>query len=165
MPLEKGKAPHSSILAWRIPWTVWSLASQRVGHNWATLISLHEVVWDQISENIQWWCQCCGDKRWRPSQVQITTLITQITALYCFHPSLINNVKEYFYLCWSLLTKSASLVILVAFPKHVAFDFLWNVSLLELLENAALWGYRGEAWSLRIGGWEAWAGSPQSWDT
>ena len=21
-PLEKGKAPHSSILAWRIPWTV-----------------------------------------------------------------------------------------------------------------------------------------------
>ena len=23
-PLEKGKATHSSILAWRIPWTVWS---------------------------------------------------------------------------------------------------------------------------------------------
>ena len=22
-PLEKGKAPHSGILAWRIPWTVW----------------------------------------------------------------------------------------------------------------------------------------------
>ena len=21
-PLEKGKAPHSSIVAWRIPWTV-----------------------------------------------------------------------------------------------------------------------------------------------
>ena len=21
-PLEKGKAPHSSVLAWRIPWTV-----------------------------------------------------------------------------------------------------------------------------------------------
>ena len=21
-PLEKGKAPHSSILAWRIPWTL-----------------------------------------------------------------------------------------------------------------------------------------------
>ena len=31
--LEKGKAPHSSILAWRIPWTVWSMGSQRVGHN------------------------------------------------------------------------------------------------------------------------------------
>ena len=23
-PLEKGKAPHSSILAWRIPWIPWS---------------------------------------------------------------------------------------------------------------------------------------------
>ena len=24
-PLEKGKATHSSILAWRIPWTAWGL--------------------------------------------------------------------------------------------------------------------------------------------
>ena len=29
-PLEKGKATHSSILAWRIPWTVQSMGSQRV---------------------------------------------------------------------------------------------------------------------------------------
>jgi len=32
-PLEKGKATHSGILAWRIPWTAESLGSQRVGHN------------------------------------------------------------------------------------------------------------------------------------
>ena len=32
-PLEKGNATHSSILAWRIPWTVWSMGSQRVGHD------------------------------------------------------------------------------------------------------------------------------------
>ena len=32
-PLEKGKATHSSILAWRIPWTVYSKGSQRVGHD------------------------------------------------------------------------------------------------------------------------------------
>ena len=31
-PLEKGKATHSSILAWRIPWTVQSMESQGVGH-------------------------------------------------------------------------------------------------------------------------------------
>ena len=31
-PLEKGKGTHSSILAWRIPQTVWSRGSQRVGH-------------------------------------------------------------------------------------------------------------------------------------
>ena len=32
-PLEKEKATHSSILAWRIPWTIQSMGSQRVGHN------------------------------------------------------------------------------------------------------------------------------------
>ena len=32
-PLEKGKATHFSILAWRIPWTVWSMGSQKVGHD------------------------------------------------------------------------------------------------------------------------------------
>ena len=36
--LEKGTATHSSILAWRIPWTeeagrLQSMGSQRVGHN------------------------------------------------------------------------------------------------------------------------------------
>ena len=37
-PLEKGVATHSSILAWRIPWTeepggLQSIRSQRDGHN------------------------------------------------------------------------------------------------------------------------------------
>ena len=37
-PVEKGMATHSSILAWRIPWTeepggLQSMGSQRVGHN------------------------------------------------------------------------------------------------------------------------------------
>ena len=37
-PLEKGMATHSSILAWRIPWTeesggLPSMGSQRLGHN------------------------------------------------------------------------------------------------------------------------------------
>ena len=32
-PLEKRKATHSSILAWRIPKTVSSMGSQRVGHD------------------------------------------------------------------------------------------------------------------------------------
>ena len=36
-PLEKGMATHSSVLAWRIPWTeepegLQSMGSQRVGH-------------------------------------------------------------------------------------------------------------------------------------
>ena len=32
-PLEKGKATNSSILAWRIPRTVYSVGSQRVRHD------------------------------------------------------------------------------------------------------------------------------------
>ena len=37
-PLEKGMATHSSIFAWRIPWTeepgrLQSMGSQRIGHN------------------------------------------------------------------------------------------------------------------------------------
>ena len=32
-PLEKGQATHSSILAWRVPWTVQSMRSQGVGHD------------------------------------------------------------------------------------------------------------------------------------
>ena len=40
-PLEKGMATHSSIFAWRIPWTkepggLQSMGSQRVRHEWAT---------------------------------------------------------------------------------------------------------------------------------
>ena len=34
--LEKGKATHSSILDWRIPWTSWSMESQRFRYDWAT---------------------------------------------------------------------------------------------------------------------------------
>ena len=44
-PLEKAMAPHSSTLAWKIPRTEYpgrlqSMGSQRVGHNWATSLSL-----------------------------------------------------------------------------------------------------------------------------
>ena len=40
-PLEKGMATHSSILAWRMPWTeeprrLQSMGSQRVGYDWVT---------------------------------------------------------------------------------------------------------------------------------
>ena len=41
-PLEVGMATHSSILAWKIPWTeepggLQSTRSQSVGHNWSDL--------------------------------------------------------------------------------------------------------------------------------
>ena len=44
-PLEKEMAVHSSILAWKIPWTadpgrLPSMGSQRVGHDWVTSLQL-----------------------------------------------------------------------------------------------------------------------------
>ena len=45
-PLEKGMTPHSSILAYRIPWIeetggLQSIGMQRVGHNWSNLLHMH----------------------------------------------------------------------------------------------------------------------------
>ena len=44
-PLEKEMAPHSSTIAWKIPWTeepggLQYMGSQRVGHDWVTSLSL-----------------------------------------------------------------------------------------------------------------------------
>ena len=44
-PLQKEMATHSSTLTWRIPWReepgrLQSMGSQRVGHDWATSLSL-----------------------------------------------------------------------------------------------------------------------------
>ena len=46
-PLEKEMAIHSSTIAWKIPWTeepgrLQSVGLQRVGHDWATSLSLSE---------------------------------------------------------------------------------------------------------------------------
>ena len=47
-PLEKGMATHSSILAWRIPWTeepggLQSMESYRVRHDWGQTLSLFSI--------------------------------------------------------------------------------------------------------------------------
>ena len=49
---------HSSILAWKIPWMeepgrLQSMGSQRVGHNWATSLSLTSV-WDECNCAVVW---------------------------------------------------------------------------------------------------------------
>ena len=49
-PLGKGMATHSSILAWKIPWTerpggLQSMGSQRVGHDWASNTHIHRELW------------------------------------------------------------------------------------------------------------------------
>ena len=59
-PLEKAMAPHSSTLAWKIPWTeepgrLQTMGSRRVWHDWATSLSLFSFM--------HWW------RKWQPTPV------------------------------------------------------------------------------------------------
>ena len=63
-PLEKGMVTHSSILAWRIPWTeepsgLQSMGLQRVGHDWSDL-AMADDVWSfrMPSKRLVWWGIC-----------------------------------------------------------------------------------------------------------
>ena len=58
--LEKAMAPHSSTLAWKIPWMekpggLQSMGSLRVGHDWATFLSLFTFMH--------------GRRKWQPTPV------------------------------------------------------------------------------------------------
>ena len=65
-PMETGMATHSSILAWRIPWTeepggLQSMASQRVGHE---QFSMHEIECEKEYLSMYYVCTtellCCA---------------------------------------------------------------------------------------------------------
>ena len=52
-PLGKEMATHSSILAWKIPWTeepgwLLSMGSQRVGHDWTTPLTTSFIVFSPL---------------------------------------------------------------------------------------------------------------------
>ena len=67
-PLEKEMATHSSILAWNISWMeelgwLLSMGSQRVGHNWATSLSLSLSL--SLEQAIELECnRVSGSKTW-----------------------------------------------------------------------------------------------------
>ena len=76
--LEKAMAPHSSTLAWKIPWTeepgrLQSMGSRRVGHDWATSLSLFTFMhwrrkWQPtpvfLSGESQGWASLVGCRLW-----------------------------------------------------------------------------------------------------
>ena len=84
-PLEKGKATHSSILAWKIPWMeepgrLQSLGSQRVGHDWVT--SLYFTHSSIPTWRIPWTVQSIGLQRVRHDWVTFTSLLHYRGILY-----------------------------------------------------------------------------------
>ena len=68
---EKAMAPHSSTLAWKIPWTeepgrLQSMGSLRVRHDWATSLSLFTFMhWRRKGNPLQ--CSCLENPRDRGS--------------------------------------------------------------------------------------------------
>ena len=98
--LEKAMAPHSSTLAWKIPWTeepgrLQSMGSLRVGHDWATSLSLSCIgegngnplqcsCLENPRDGGAWWAAVYGSHRvghdW--SDLAITVLITDVQTLY-----------------------------------------------------------------------------------
>ena len=70
-PLEKELATHSSILAWKIPWTeepggLQSMGSQRVGHDWTTnTFTFKQGEWAAHAQKTRtpWWLS--GQSFWK----------------------------------------------------------------------------------------------------
>ena len=111
-PLEEGMAVHSSILAWKIPWTeepggLQSIGSQRVGHNWSNLACTHRCSFH--------------------SQNQLQLL--RLRSLGHYHSSLRGTSKNRFktphHECWSVpkwyfsLSPSYSLILLRLINKEL----------------------------------------------
>ena len=56
-PLKEEMATHSSILAWRVPWTeepgvLQSIGSQRVGHHWSKSAGMH-YLWEEKNRGLR----------------------------------------------------------------------------------------------------------------
>ena len=72
-PLEKGMAIHSSILAWRIPWTekpggLQFVGSQRVSHDWVIHTHTHRHTHSWRASEI-WWLSSQWRTSWRRKDV------------------------------------------------------------------------------------------------
>ena len=66
---EKAMAPHSSTLAWKIPWTeepgrLQSMESHRVGHNWSNVAAAAAALLHKARKQIPSSCQRSQPERW-----------------------------------------------------------------------------------------------------
>ena len=112
---EKAMAPHSSTLAWTIPWMeelggLHSMGSLRVGHDWATLLSLFTFMhwrrkWQPtpvfLPGECQGWESLVGCRLWGCTELDTTEAMQQqqqhvwIESTLPLVGSVTHNVK-----CW-----------------------------------------------------------------
>ena len=127
-PLEKEMATHSSILAWKIPWTVepgglQSMGSQRVRHDW---LSMHTCCqWQRA------WVFRAPQRHWLIFQSVNTSSVTSIV-----FPGFVLTLQDKAYpKAWPLLTSSSSPIWF--FSSHF---FLQSQKNLRLKQNCS-WGW------------------------
>ena len=84
-PLEEGIAPHSSILAWRIPWTeepgrLWSIGLQQVRHDCGSMHTCKvNVICDLVKGGVgsvkhTFWQRCVASHEEQTSLLMILML-------------------------------------------------------------------------------------------
>ena len=130
MSLEKAMAPHSSTLAWKIPWAeepggLQSVGLQRVGHDWVTSLSLFTLCIGEGNGNpLQcsclenprdrgaWWAAVYGVAqsrtrlKWLSSNMsfELTLIFTNMSQLKNLHGLNQNRRWNYNYSCRSHYT-------------------------------------------------------------
>ena len=115
-PLEKETATHSSILAWRIPWTekpdrLQSMGLERAGHNWVTFTMA-----EKISTLGHWFLEIVGNCFYKTSCIILSIflkhLIINLRVSFC-RAKYISDLLD-IGLCISNIWASES----TTFPKH-----------------------------------------------
>ena len=103
---EKAMAPHSSTLAWKISWTeepgrLQSMGSRRVGHNWATSLSLFTFMhWRRNSclENPRdrgaWWAAIYGVTQSRTWLKPLSSSSSSITFQYLLKTLVLGKIES-----------------------------------------------------------------------
>ena len=98
-PLEKGKATHSSTVAWKIPWAVESMGSHTVGHDWVTFgftfildksrILKMNSIWTGWSGKVSYLNSKVGEgkiklfKGIRGRAIEFSSYLTRFGAIFC----------------------------------------------------------------------------------
>ena len=129
-PLEKGKATHSFTVAWRIPWTISTMGSWRVRHNWVTFTL-------KLGKKIQFSCSVVSDSLRRHGlQRKASLSITNSQSLLKLMSIELVMPSNHLILCHPLLLLpsifpsirvfSNESVLRIRWPKYWSFSF--NIS-------------------------------------
>ena len=128
-PLEKAMAPHSSTLAWKIPWMeepgrLQSLGSLRVRHNWATWLSLFTFMhwrrkWQPtpvfLPGESQGWRSLVGSRLWGRTELDTLNRLSSSSSNSMLSSDLLAVFPWFLFLPSACFSASWTVV----FPFHV----------------------------------------------